>query len=42
MSVRPWELKSPLIIQGVRKWNVFFESVPVAKLLYILTGSDAF
>ena len=30
------------ILQGVRKWNVFFESVPVAKLLDILTGSDAF
>ena len=29
-------------VQGVRKWNVFFESVPVAKLLDILTGSDAF
>ena len=30
------------IIQGVRKWNVFFESAPVAKLLIILTGSDVF
>ena len=29
-------------VQGIRKWNVFFESAPVAKLLNILTGSDVF
>ena len=28
------------IIQGVRKWNVFFGSAPVEKLFNILTGSD--
>ena len=27
-------------VQSIRKWNVFFESAPVAKLLNILTGSD--
>ena len=31
-----------LKLQGVRKWNVFFEIIPVAKLLDILAGSDAF
>ena len=29
-------------IQGVRKWNVFFENATVAKLLNILTRTDAF
>ena len=31
-----------LQIQGVRKRDGFFESAPVAKLLNILTGRDAF
>ena len=31
-----------ILLQGVRKWNVFFEIIPVAKLLDILAGSDAF
>ena len=30
------------ILQGVQYWNVPFESVPVGKLLIILTGSDNF
>ena len=31
-----------MFIQGVRKWNVFFEKVAVAKLSNILTRTDAF
>ena len=31
-----------LHLQGVRKWNVFFENATVAKLLNILTRTDAF
>ena len=29
-------------LQGVRKWNVFFKNATVAKLLNILTRTDAF
>ena len=31
-----------MYLQGVRKWNVPFENATVAKLLNILTGTDAF
>ena len=30
------------MLQGVQKWNVFFESASVVKLLHILTRSDFF
>ena len=33
---------NPILIQGVRKWNVPFENATVAKLLNILTGTDVF
>ena len=33
---------APRKIQGVSKWNVFFENATVAKLLNILARTDAF